>query len=138
MVWVRVGLSVATVSLLFLVPILRVNGEHASQRGGSCQASSSVQDCRVRIALQGKDKKVRIDFDLETGKGQVTDLTSGKVIPIDISEGTVGKRGIPQGDRPCPGSRGIGPRPGKASALFSSRGDIIVDRTPPPPNDILK
>ena len=86
MVWMRVSLCIATISVLFMVPTLGAQSERSTQAGETCQASSIVQDCRVDITLQGKNKGVRIEFDLATGKGSLTDLTSGKVTPFEVSE----------------------------------------------------
>ena len=92
MVWVRVSLCIAAISVPFVVPTLGAQSEHATRAGESCQASSVVQDCRVDITLHGKNKGVRIEFDLETGKGRLTDLTSGKVTPFEVSERSAASR----------------------------------------------
>lgn len=94
MVWVRVSLCIAAISVLYMVPTLGARSDHSTQAGESCQASSVVQNCRLDITLQGREKGVRIEFDLETGKGRLTDITSGKVMPIEISEGSARKREI--------------------------------------------
>jgi hypothetical protein len=86
MVWVRLSLGIAAISVPIIVLMLGAQSEYATHAGETCQASSSVQNCRVDITLHGKNKGVRIEFDLETGKGRLTDVTSGKVTPLEISE----------------------------------------------------
>jgi hypothetical protein len=90
MVWVRLPLCIAAISVPFMVPMLGAQSEHATRAGETCQASSIVQDCRVDITLHGKNKGVRIEFDLETGKGRLTDLTSGQVTPLEVGERSTG------------------------------------------------
>jgi hypothetical protein len=97
MVWVRVSLGIAAISVPIIVPMLGAQSEYATHAGETCQASSSVQNCRVDITLHGKNKGVRIEFDLETGKGRLTDLMSGKVTPLETSERSGGAREMREG-----------------------------------------
>jgi hypothetical protein len=83
--WVRVSLGIAAISVPFTGAMLAAQGAEAPRAGETCQASSVVQNCRVDITLQGKHRGVRIEFDLETGKGRLTDLISGKVTPLEVS-----------------------------------------------------
>ena len=105
MIFMKSTLCLVSGGLLLPAMIVSMSIEAAGGPAGPvCQASSTIQNCRATIALQGRKKDMRIEFDLRSGKGQIADLISGKVITFSIYDSSMNGRSNFGGNQANPGS----------------------------------